>query len=216
MGIYWKIKKEYAEKRKTYGKPRKLLGNRNKCLFCNTSLRHDNKVKTCRQHRYQSPIFKNKQLDYRIKNRDKIRKKINEYAKKHRGDKQEYDRKYRKLNGKKIDDRIKRWRKEKKKIDPIFKLRFIIQSRINSIYKAIKLKKKNKSKELIGCDYKTLKKHLEKQFLEGMNWDNHGEWHIDHIIPLCRAKTEIELKKLCHYKNLQPLWALDNLKKSKK
>ena len=58
--------------------------------------------------------------------------------------------------------------------------------------------------------------HLEKQFAIGMSWENRSEWHIDHIIPLSSAKTEDEVYKLCHYTNLQPLWAEDNLKKSNK
>ena len=49
-----------------------------------------------------------------------------------------------------------------------------------------------------------------------MNWNNQGEWHIDHIIPLASASTEEELLKLCHYRNLQPLWAKDNLEKQAK
>ena len=46
-----------------------------------------------------------------------------------------------------------------------------------------------------------------------MNWENRGLWHIDHIIPLATAKTEDEIIRLNHYTNLQPLWAIDNLKK---
>jgi len=49
-----------------------------------------------------------------------------------------------------------------------------------------------------------------------MSWDNYGEWHIDHIIPLCSATTVEELEKLCHYTNLQPLWAEENLFKGGK
>jgi len=56
--------------------------------------------------------------------------------------------------------------------------------------------------------------HVEQQFTVDMHWDNYGDWHIDHIVPLSCADTEEELKLLCHYTNLQPLWAVDNLAKS--
>lgn len=46
-----------------------------------------------------------------------------------------------------------------------------------------------------------------------MNWDNYGEWHIDHIKPLAIAKNKKEIECLFNYKNLQPLWAKDNLSK---
>ena len=51
-----------------------------------------------------------------------------------------------------------------------------------------------------------------------MTFDNHGlyGWHIDHIIPLYSAKNEEDIIKLCHYTNLQPLWAEENLSKSNK
>ena len=49
-----------------------------------------------------------------------------------------------------------------------------------------------------------------------MNWDNHGEWHYDHIIPLASADNYDDLVRLNHYTNLQPLWAEDNLKKGSK
>ena len=80
------------------------------------------------------------------------------------------------------------------------------------------LNKKYKVINIIGCDLITLKEHIEKQFKDGMNWENYGlfGWHIDHIIPLSSAKTEEELYKLCHYTNLQPLWAEENMKKGNK
>ena len=67
-------------------------------------------------------------------------------------------------------------------------------------------------------------KHLSKQFYnhpktgEKMTFDNHGlhGWHLDHIIPLSTAKTEEDIIKLCHYTNLQPLWAEENLSKGNK
>ena len=74
--------------------------------------------------------------------------------------------------------------------------------------------------ELLGCDYKTLKKHIEKQFTDNMTWDKmlEGKIHIDHIIPCASFDlTKIEEQRKCfHYTNLQPLWAKENLRKSKK
>jgi hypothetical protein len=65
----------------------------------------------------------------------------------------------------------------------------------------------------LGCNYKKIRKHIEKQFQPGMSWQSHGGWHIDHIIPLSKAKTESELYKLLKWKNIQPLWAEANLRK---
>jgi len=79
------------------------------------------------------------------------------------------------------------------------------------------LSKKNTTFDIIGCTPEYLKEHIETQFTEGMSWELIGKYiHIDHIIPLCSAKTEEEIYKLCHYSNLQPLWAKDNLLKGTK
>jgi hypothetical protein len=78
------------------------------------------------------------------------------------------------------------------------------------------ISKKNKTMDMVGCDSHFLKEYLEQKFQQGMSWDNYGVWHIDHIIPLSSAKSEEEIYKLCHYTNLQPLWGIDNIKKSNK
>lgn len=104
------------------------------------------------------------------------------------------------------------------KNDPIFKLRRTVRSRIYHCLKFKGFYKKNTTANYLGCSIKELKTHLESQFKPGMTWDNHGidGWHIDHIIPLNSENTVDEINKLCHYTNLQPLWAKDNLKKSDK
>jgi len=58
--------------------------------------------------------------------------------------------------------------------------------------------------------------HIEQQFKDGMSWENHGEWHIDHIFPVGLASDEEMVYKLNHYTNLQPLWAKENLQKGAK
>jgi hypothetical protein len=49
-----------------------------------------------------------------------------------------------------------------------------------------------------------------------LSWENHGEWHLDHIKPISLAKDESEVIALNHYTNFQPMWAIDNLKKYNK
>jgi hypothetical protein len=68
---------------------------------------------------------------------------------------------------------------------------------------------------LLGCSIEQLKTHLEKQFLPGMSWENRNLWHIDHKKPCASFDlTRVEEQKKCfHFSNLQPLWAIDNLKK---
>jgi hypothetical protein len=72
--------------------------------------------------------------------------------------------------------------------------------------------------KLLGCSILHLKNHLESKFQKGMSWDNFSQWHVDHIKPLSRfdLTKKSQLKKVCHYTNLQPLWPRDNIKKGNK
>ena len=85
-------------------------------------------------------------------------------------------------------------------------------------HKHRKNNKSAKTHHLLGCTFEELKMHLESQFVNDMSWDNMGKWHIDHIVPLAAFDlTKEENQKLAfHHTNLQPLWAIDNLKKGAK
>jgi hypothetical protein len=101
----------------------------------------------------------------------------------------------------------------------LYKLKVNIRNRVKLFIKSVNFEvRTNNTYTIVGCTPEELKTYLEKQFTEGMSWDNHKltGWHIDHIIPLSSAKTEEEVYKLCHYTNLQPLWCRENYKKGKK
>ena len=93
-----------------------------------------------------------------------------------------------------------------------------IRNRTGSAFKLKGWSKDSSTYDMLGCDWETTFNHIQSQFTDGMSWDNQGKvgWEIDHIIPLAIAQTEEELKKLSHYTNLQPLWALDNNSKNDK
>ncbi len=74
--------------------------------------------------------------------------------------------------------------------------------------------------DLIGYSMDDLRGHLERQFRDGMTWDNYGEWHIDHIIPLASfsftSLDDPELRRAWSLPNLRPLWAKENMRKHDK
>ena len=104
--------------------------------------------------------------------------------------------------------------KRKERNTPHDKLRRIVYG----AFKRIGQGKPTDTLALLGCTWEEAKAHMESLFLEGMTWENHGEWHIDHIRPVASFKgaSEEELKQMNHISNLQPLWAIDNIKKGDK
>ena len=103
------------------------------------------------------------------------------------------------------------------------KLIHYMRTRISIALRKNKNIKHKRTLELLGCNMKNLKQYIENQFNKkpntiGMSWDNYGEWHIDHIKPCIQydLSKEKEQKKCFNYKNLQPLWAKDNMKKGSK
>jgi hypothetical protein len=116
----------------------------------------------------------------------------------------------------KSNETTKRYQRERRRRDPIFKLLTYLRGRIHTALKRKKVVKTSRTEQLIGCSILELKNHLEAQFRDGMSWDNYGQWHVDHIKPCCSFDlSRPEEQKTCfHHTNLQPLWAEENFKKS--
>ena len=180
-------------------------GRSSYCKLCHKAYNVLNKKKNKQKIKEQHRV-------YRLKHRDKLNASRKEWGKNNPDKVARNARKHRE----KYRVELNKKRREKRKQNINFKLRVAISNRIRL---AINRGSKNStSYDLLGCTWEELRFHLEKQFSLGMNWDNYGKWHIDHIKPCCSFNlTDLEQQKLCfHYSNLQPLWAEDNFKKSGK
>lgn len=167
---------------------------------------------------------------YRLKNKERIDKKAKAYNRKnskklkmyktqyrleHKAEIKEYNRQYKIKNKDKLRVLKRVYINDRVKKDPLFKAKEAIRHNIRiSIYKK-NYTKRSHTYEILGCSFNFFKDYIEKQFQPGMTWLNHGEWHLDHKIPLDTAKTEEDVIQLNHYTNFQPLWAKDNLAKWK-
>jgi hypothetical protein len=113
-----------------------------------------------------------------------------------------------------ILEKTKTYKRNRSRTDPKFRLAGNLRSRLSRVLRG-RAKNGSAVKDL-GCSIEELKAFLEAKFQVGMNWDNYGEWHIDHIRPISSfdLTSPTQLRLACHYTNLQPLWAFDNLRKS--
>jgi hypothetical protein len=130
----------------------------------------------------------------------------------------ESNRKYQKNNRESINANKREYESKRRKNDTLYRLTRFQRDSLTRITKVIKGERENTSAEYLGCSIKEFKNYIESKWQKGMSWSNntmHG-WHMDHIIPLSSAKTEQDIIKLCHYTNVQPLWAKENLSKGNK
>ena len=154
--------------------------------------------------------------EYREKNRAKIRLRGAKYYSQNREKLIQKQADYQRRNAQKRNAYSKQYVKNKRQNDKLYALRTNIRSRFK-----FELAKRGESKwikanDYLGCSWLELREYLESQFTDGMTWDNYGEWHVDHIVPLAIAENRAQLIKLCHHTNLRPLWAFDNISKGAK
>lgn len=107
---------------------------------------------------------------------------------------------------------------ERRNKDVIYKIIDNLSRRAYESLKHSNIIKTTTHMQLIGCTVDELKEHINKQLNDDMTFDNYGLWEIDHIIPVSSFdfNSQSEIIECFNYKNLQPLWREDNIKKSNK
>jgi len=134
----------------------------------------------------------------------------------YRSDCKECEYKYSQLNRREY---FNKYQRDRRKNDSLYKMSWNIRTSIAQSFLRTcngKFIKNNKTQEILGCSFEFFLNFISSQFKDGMSLERLSEIHLDHIIPISSAKTEEDLYKLCHYTNLQPLWAEDNLRKNRK
>ena len=200
-------KKYYQENKESIDAYRKIYYKENKKKISSYTKTYNQKYYKENKEKMSlyNKIYNKK---YNQENKDKIKKYYQENKEK--------IAEYYKLYNQENKDMIRQRKNKYNNSSPIIKLRLRLRARVKLFFNQKGHKKKNSTEEILGANWKTVEAFMEAKFVDGMNWDNIGEWHIDHIIPLSSAETEQETIKLCHYTNLQPLWAFDNMSKGNK
>jgi len=232
----WKDITNPKERQKAYKKAYRE-DNKDKISKQNKAYKKDNKDKISKQTKAYKKDNKDKIKEqrnaYLEANRDKVKEQKKVYYESNKDKVSVQNKDYKKNNKDKISVQNKiycetnreklrfqknNYSKNRKKTDIQFKLscnlRARLHSAINRNYKA------GSAVKDLGCTIDELKTYLESKFQSGMSWDNWkmDGWHIDHIKPLTSfdLTDRNQLLEACHYTNLQPLWATDNLIKSDK
>jgi len=151
--------------------------------------------------------------DHYLKNRDAVILRVSEHYQKNKAKKIACCSAYQKKNLKRILEQ----RRLRAQSDPVYALKERVRGLIKSAISKNGLSgKRSATSEILGCTPEQFRRHIERQFLPRMTWENFGDWHLDHVVPISSAITEDDIYRLNHHTNLRPLWAADNMKKSGK
>lgn len=149
-------------------------------------------------------------VQYHKENKDKIKEQNANWRRKN----PDWHSNYYQTNKHEINTKHNKRLKKYYHNDINYKIKVLLRNRLNQLIH----RKIDTTISLLGCDLDTFKEYMESKFIEGMSWENIGKWHIDHIKPCVSFDlTDPDQQRQCfHYTNLQPLWAIDNLRKATK
>lgn len=204
----WGIKNQdkiHKYKQNDYNKNKEKILNKNKLWRLN------NPEKVIERHRKYYSKNINKIKEHRKNNREKINKKLKEWQLKNIERVKQLRKKYN-SSEKGLTQKRNYYHKTKDNDKHIIAWRSLLHNTI----KRFGTKKVYKTVIELGYSAMNLKENMEKKFESGMSWDNWGDWHIDHIKPVSSFDKTEKQSVVNHLDNLQPMWWLDNLKKSNK
>jgi hypothetical protein len=220
-----------------YNCKRTMDGKREMCKICcsEESKKYRNKNKTILAEKYKKYRDQNKEKISISNKEQQIKRKdlILEYYKNNKERIRVMKKAYRNKNKDKISIKFKQWAEENKETylskrraknklrlqsDPKYKLNKNFSEGIRA--SLVSGKEGRRWESLVGYSLIDLKNNIENKFLEGMTWENYGQWHIDHKIPISafnyKTYTDYDFKRCWSLYNLQPLWAKDNMCKGTK
>jgi hypothetical protein len=120
-----------------------------------------------------------------------------------------------KYHGESYRKKAAEYQRRKRAEDESYSIACRLRARIKTATRKRGAEKARGFYQLTGCTATQLREWIERQFVDGMSWENRSEWHIDHIIP-CSAfnlADDAQQAVAFHYTNLRPLWKQDNLRK---
>lgn len=154
---------------------------------------------------------------YYSKNKEIIKEYYKDWAKDNKDDLKTYSQQWNKDNRERVNKYKRDYERTRRANDPKYRLAARTRTAVYTCLKEANVSKYRSTFDLLGYSLEELMSHLEKQFTEGMTWDNYGEWHVDHKIPMARfnftSVDDHEFKLCWCLENLQPLWEVDNLSK---
>ena len=105
----------------------------------------------------------------------------------------------------------------KRRENPSVKIKCNLSKRLSFLLRKNIVSKTEQTFDLLGISLPEFMKYLEEKFTDGMTFENYGKWHLDHKKPCYYfdLTKEEDRKKCFHYTNIQPMWAIDNLKKNR-
>jgi hypothetical protein len=157
---------------------------------------------------------------YYEKNKEDLAEYHKDWSSDNRDSLRKYHGTWREDNKEHVNKYKRDYERKRRAEDPKYRLGIRTRTAVWQMLKERDVNKTNKTFDLLGYSIEELMTHLESLFTVGMTWDNYGEWHVDHKIPMSSFNfetTEDREFKLCWcLDNLQPLWGPENLSKGAK